>query len=128
MTYHLLYDAERNLLGVLQGILPTLPAGVSYETKDGPVPDLNTSKWNPDTLSLDPMSTSTLTRLEFMNRFTPQERIAVRTSPDPMAADIMNILAIAEFVDPQDPTTVQAISYLASVGLIAQNRVEEVLR
>lgn len=127
--YYVLYDGDKNLQGIHPGPqLPPLPPGISYETKDGPIPDLNRHVWNPETLTLDPMSGATVTRMEFMSRFTPAERIAVRTSTDPMAADIMNLIEVAEFIDPKDPRTTQAIQYLASVGLIPANRVEEVLR
>ena len=128
MTYFILYDSDTSLLGVHPGpALPTLPPGVSYETKEGPVPDLNRHTWNPETLTLDPKG-GTLTRLEFMSRFTPAERIAVWTSTDPVTSDIAKLIEVAEFVDPSDPQTVQAINYLAQTGVLAQNRAAEVLR
>lgn len=68
-----------------------------------------------------------LTKLAYSLRFTLEERIAIRSSEDPIVQDSQHLLALAEYVDVTDPVTVQGVEYLESVGLIAPGRAAEIL-
>lgn len=98
---------------------------VSIHEFDGPIPDLNSTMWDDqsETLIANP---TMITKLAFLNRFTLTERMAIRSSTDPIVADIMNLLEIAEYVNLTDPNTTQGVGYLAMVGVIAPNRVTEI--
>ena len=70
-----------------------------------------------------------LTKLEFLRKFTAQERIAIRSAAqsDPIIFDAMELLNLAEFVSLTDTDTINLVGYLAMVGIIASNRVSEIL-
>lgn len=69
-----------------------------------------------------------LSRYEFLSLYTPQERIAIRSSADPVVIDIQAMLDIALEVDLDNTVTVQSVGYLAMQGLIQPARVAEILR
>lgn len=71
-----------------------------------------------------------LTRLEFLNRFTVDERISLRTieTNDPFVGVLFDMIRVAEFIDLNDATTINGIGYLATKGYIAENRVAEILK
>ena len=125
MTYYILYTQELELVGVTINSPVALP-GVSIKQVDEPVPDLNKSAWDPDTLSFVHITTQ-LTRLEFLTRFMASERIAIRASTDPNVIDFMELLNLATYIDVGDQNTIDGVNYLASQNLIAANRVSEIL-
>jgi hypothetical protein len=69
-----------------------------------------------------------LSKYEFLSLYTPQERIAIRGSTDPMVVDIQEMLGIALEVDLDNPATQQSVGYLAAAGLIQPARAAEILR
>jgi hypothetical protein len=126
MPYHAITRGDL-LVGVTteNAYLFNLP-DVSIHEFDESLPDLNTHTWNPATETFI-LAASHVTKLGFLNRFTMEERINIRASTNPIVVDIMNLLEVAENVSLVDPTTVNAIGYLAYVGLIAPTRVQEIL-
>lgn len=72
---------------------------------------------------------SALTKLEFLRKFTAQERIAIRAAAgtDPIIFDAMELLNLAEFVSLQDSDTINLVGYLAMIGILQPNRVSEIL-
>ena len=81
-----------------------------------------------------------LTRLQFRNRFTAQEKALLELAAidDPAAATAQRLqaaslrayladLAAAEFVDLADASTVAGVQALEAAGLLAQGRAAEVL-
>lgn len=125
MTYYILYTQEAELVGVTINPPVALP-GVSIKQVNEPVPDLNKSSWDPNSLSFV-HTTAQLTRLEFLTRFTASERIAIRASTDPIVVDFMELLNLASYVDVGDQNTIDGVNYLASQNLIAASRVAEIL-
>jgi hypothetical protein len=126
MPYHVITRDDK-LVGVTTENAYTfnLP-DVSIHEFDGSVPDLNTYEWNPAVDEFTLASTH-VTKLGFLNRFTMEERINIRSSQNPIVIDIMNLLEVAENISLTDPTTINSIGYLAYVGLIAPTRVAEIL-
>lgn len=69
------------------------------------------------------------TPLEFLRRFTPEERIAIRSINDPVIEDGLHLLSLAHDVDTENEDTKRFISYLLMQGYITQsayNRIMEV--
>lgn len=126
MAYHVI---SRD--GVLVGVTKenaysfNLP-NVSIHEFEEDIPDLNISVWDSQSESLITAG-GTLTKLNFLNRFTITERLAIRASTDPIVNDIMKLLEVAEYVDTTDTNTINGVGYLSAVGLLASNRVPEVL-
>ena len=69
------------------------------------------------------------TRLEYLRRFTPAERITIRTAAaqSPVLNDYMQLLDLAEEVRSDDPDTIAAVQMLEGAGLIAAGRAAEIL-
>lgn len=69
------------------------------------------------------------TAYEFLNRFTFAERTAYRTlaQTDDFVADIMGFAHAAQEVVSDDPMTHAGMDYLVFVGLISQQRKDEIM-
>lgn len=70
-----------------------------------------------------------LTKLEYLRRFTMEERIAVRQAAEssPMLADYLAMMELAEEIDTGDADTIGAVNMLEQVGLIGAGRASGVL-
>ena len=70
-----------------------------------------------------------LTRLEFLNRFTTQERIQLRVAEaeDPVIADLFDMIRVAEFIDTSDKSTIDGINYLVVGEYLSEARAKEIL-
>ena len=81
-----------------------------------------------------------LTKLEFRSRFTLQEKAAIDLASldNPQASMEQRLIAaslramladqaVAEFIDIGDESTIAGIQYLAQVGLLTEERAQEVL-
>jgi hypothetical protein len=70
-----------------------------------------------------------MTKLEYLRRFTQEERITIRTvaASNPVLADYMALLELAQEVDTNDPDTKAAVMVLEGAGLIAAGRGVEIL-
>ena len=69
------------------------------------------------------------TAYEFLNRFTYAERAAYRQAAktDDLVADFMSLAQAAQEIISDDLTTIQGMNYLVSVGLLTQQRRDEIL-
>ena len=76
----------------------------------------------------DPASMK-VTRLAFKQRFTTEERIAIRTaaSVNPIVYDFQDLVDSATYVDLERPDTVAAVNALEQYGLIGEGRAVEIL-
>lgn len=74
-------------------------------------------------------SSRILTKLEYLRRFTQDERIAIRqaATQSPVLDDYLRLLDMAQEVNTGDPDTVAAVRMLEAVGLLSQGRAIEVL-
>lgn len=70
-----------------------------------------------------------LTRLEFLRRFTMEQRIALRETAKTNAvlADAMDLLYRAEDIRTDDPDTVAMINYCVSLGLLTSGDAANIL-
>jgi hypothetical protein len=73
--------------------------------------------------------TTTLSKLDFLNRFTVDERVAIRTAAQSNAqvADYLGLLDAAQTVDLTDARTTAGVQALEAAGLIAQGRAAQIL-
>lgn len=71
----------------------------------------------------------TWTAYEFLLRFTPQERSAYRQAAqtNDIVADFMSLAQAAQEIISDDPITIQGMDYLVSIGLLTQQRRDEIL-
>lgn len=69
------------------------------------------------------------TKLEYLRRFSQDERIAIRATAKvvPELEDYLQLLELAEEVRSDDPDIVGALQKLEDVGLIAAGRAQEIL-
>lgn len=70
------------------------------------------------------------TALEFMERFTAEERINIRRAAkeNELLEDWLDLLRASQFVDVTDPRTVAGMEAMVAAGLISEQRCGEVLR
>ena len=71
----------------------------------------------------------TITKLEYLRRFTDKERIAIRAAAEQNTAlaDYLQLMEAAQEINLDDPDTVAAVQMLEQSGLIAPGRAAEVL-
>jgi hypothetical protein len=70
-----------------------------------------------------------ITKLDFLNRFTAEERIGIRTAAQasPAIADYLAMLDAAQDVSLIDPRTIGGVQALEAAGLIGEGRAAEIL-
>jgi hypothetical protein len=75
------------------------------------------------------VSPKRITRLEFLQRFTMPERIAIRTAAKQSVAleDYLELVSVATFIDVTRPDTINGVRYLESVNLIGVGRADQIL-
>lgn len=74
-------------------------------------------------------SSRILTKLEYLRRFTQDERVAIRTAAKANAVleDYLALLELAEEVNLGDADTIAAVQMLEAAGLLAAGRAGEIL-
>lgn len=76
-----------------------------------------------------PAPSTVMSKRDFLVRFTQAERLAIRAqmATDPVIADANQLMELSEAIDVTDEYAVQYVGYLATQGLIAAERVAEIL-
>ena len=71
----------------------------------------------------------TMTKLEYLRRFTVDERVAIRAAAaaNPVLADYLQLMELATEIDTGDPDTIAVVTTLEQAGLIAVGRAQEIL-
>jgi hypothetical protein len=69
------------------------------------------------------------TAYEFLTKFTQQERASFRNAAltDELVADFQELAIAAQTISTINPTTIAGMNYLVSVGLISEERKNEIL-
>lgn len=90
--------------------------------------DYDHAEWTPE---VQPPATAnqTLTKLEYLRRFTPAERVAIRAAAaaNPVLEDYLKLMELAQEINTGDPDTIAAVTMLEQAGLIAAGRAQEIL-
>lgn len=70
-----------------------------------------------------------MTKLEFLRRFSQDERVAIRTvaKTNVQLEDYMAMIDLAQEIDTADADTKAGVQMLEAVGLIAEGRAAEIL-
>ena len=125
------HEATGNISGLstFQPLADNIPPDFVIKGFVGDLPR-NIGLWDSTTLEFitEQILSFPLTRLQFLERFTASERIAIRQSTDPYIYDFMDLLAMATMIDLLDPQIAQALQYMEYVGLISHPRAEEILK
>jgi len=89
--------------------------------------EISTIYWNYATEA--PIAPVRYTSYEFLLRFTSQERAAFRdaATTDPLVADFQQLATAAQQIVSNDPNTIAGMNYLVMVGLLTQQRANEIL-
>ena len=61
-----------------------------------------------------------ISRLDFLRRFTAQQRISIRETDDPIIKDALQMLDLAEQIELDDQDTVFFVNYLVTQNLITE--------
>ena len=101
--------------------------GVSVHEMDGEIPDLNQYEWNFETDSFVLIG-DILTRLEFIKRFTLEERMNIYSSEDLIVKDIIKMLELATYINVSDPSTIAGVNYFVASNLVTSERALDILR
>lgn len=90
--------------------------------------DYDHTEWTPDALVAVPVI-RTLTKLEYLRRFTTDERVAIRAAAaaNPVLDDYLKLMELAQDINTGDPDTIAAVTMLEQAGLIAAGRAQEIL-
>jgi hypothetical protein len=126
MKFYVLTKAGIPVSILFESPFPVTNPDISAHTFDEPFPDLNVCSWNADTERYEVTSTQ-LTKLMFLNRFTVSERVAIRASTDPVVQDIMQLFDAASYITITDSSTITAVNYLVTAGLLTSVRAQEIL-
>lgn len=102
--------------------------GYSVHEFDDPIPDLNVHNWNSTIEQFERTDNqSTLTKLQFLNKFTISERVQIMSSSDPVMKDIIRMFDAADYINLHDSKTLQAIGYFFQQGILTQDRYLEII-
>jgi hypothetical protein len=76
-----------------------------------------------------PPRQSILTKLEYLRRFTQDERVAIRNAAKVNAVleDYMALLDLAQEINLDDPDTIAGVQMLEAAGLLNAGRAQEIL-
>lgn len=89
--------------------------------------------WDGETLTkaepLPPAVRTHLSRIEFRNRFTSAEKVALYTAAETnvMIKVFLDDLSAAEYVDVTDEDTIAGIEYIEQIGIISGERKSDIL-
>ena len=125
----MIYDVIRKSDGVevyrYQSDAPVEWNGMEFDTHDHtPVPAINSDG------SIEGVVVGrTLTKLEYLRRFTVDERVAIRAAAEQNAvlADYLQLMELAQDINTGDADTIAAVTVLEQAGLISDGRAQEIL-
>ncbi len=141
MAWWMVYDTATGAAVSETSVEPVdLPVGLAAAPLGAERPDWSSAAWDPATravVALPPPTVRTLTPLQFRQRFTVQERVAITTiaRQDAVIETLLDDLRVAEEVDLDDPATLMGaqamVQALVAAGAVAaeaaEARVAEIL-
>jgi hypothetical protein len=110
--------------------LETYTLMTPYRAGADPIGDVeDTLLSKPEYMGFVRVSPKRITRLEFLNRFTQEERVAIRTAAKNVVAleDYLALVNVAQFVDVTRADTIGGVQYLENAGLLQVGRANVIL-
>ena len=106
-----------------QNDTPVEWSGMEFATHD------HTAQVDTSVVTDLPVVAMTWTKLEYLRRFTQDERIAIRSAAKavPQLDDYLELLSLSNDIRSDDPDIVGAVQMLEGAGLIAPGRAGEIL-
>ncbi len=133
MDYYVIIHKDTGVIYGLSTFLPKdddIPEDYISLSMEGTLPT-SLSSWdsNSRTFVSVSASTGTLTKYQFLDRFTMNERLAIRAAAkvDPIVDDFMAMLDISQEVQLNNPLVYQGLSYLAYTGKLDSGRIDQIL-
>lgn len=132
MTYFVTYNnLTRNLVDVSTSLPSAQPNELTILSFADELPDLYFNEWDTETLSFKPKANveRTVSVHQFLNLLTAQERIAIKEIAKTNMAiqDYMDMLNSATCIDLSSMELYGGLCFLASLGLLTQARVSEII-
>jgi hypothetical protein len=124
-SYQVTRKADSENIYLYQADAPIEWAGMEFATHD----HIEQVEVDPDGVIEGAVTGRTMTKLEFLRRFTQDERVAIRTVAKSNVAleDYMAMIDLAQEIDTADADTRAGVQMLESVGLLAEGRAQEIL-
>lgn len=127
MWYALYEVSTGRLVSSGSSITETIPEGLAVKV----FPSSPSFLWNEQTLEFDaepPVPKVELSPLQFLQRFTVYERVAIRAASktDPIIEDFLDMINAASGIEGGHPLLVQGLGYMIQQGLITPERAAEV--
>lgn len=128
MEYWVVFEPNSgSLVGISTYEDLNVPQDFVREQRTGNLPK-DISSWNTATRQFEDVI-APVTKLEFLTRFTPTERVNIRSSQatDLIIDDFMKMLEISQEVDLRNPMVEQGLNYLVYKNLLTSDRVSKIL-
>lgn len=127
MWYALYEITTGRLISSGSSITDNIPEGQAVKV----FPSIPSLLWNEQTLEFDaepPAPRVELTPLQFLQRFTVYERVAIRgaSKTDPIIEDFLDMINAASAFEGGHPLLMQGLGYMIQQGLITPERAAEV--
>ena len=125
MIYCLINPETNALLGIVE----QMPESQAYVSLNRDMPDFAKEEWNPAIQAFFTKHGVGLSKLEYLRRFTVNERVAIRAAAaaNPVLADYLAMLELAQEINLRDTDTIAAVNMLEQAGLIGTGRAAEIL-
>ena len=129
MIYVICNVETGELLQVSENALSVSGHPLQVRTLDRTMPDMTKVTWENNLLDFVDKPMRSLSKLDYLRRFTTEERVAVRTvaKTNAVLEDFMVLMDLASEINLDDPDTIAGVHMLEAVGLLAQGRASEIL-
>jgi hypothetical protein len=129
MIYILCNVETGELLGISEEPISVSGSPLQVRTIDRDMPDMTKVTWERNLLDFVDRPIRTLTKLDYLRRFTAEERINIRAvcKTNAVLEDFMVLMDLASEINLDDPDTIAGVHTLEAVGLLAQGRTSEIL-
>lgn len=143
VSFPLVVDTEANAVTLpdsidkftslyFDGAALTVQAAYTGELELNQLPGSVKPQWDVDTQqwAIQNAYRTELTKKELTLSFTPAEYRALQTATDTddTLYQLWQALTVADFVELTDPTTVNGMAYILALGLLTQERHDEIMR
>ena len=124
-------QAQINTDNIVIGILETTEplSGENYIPVDTFDTSLVGKIWNGKSFEENPNKPkiTTISQLDFWKRFTTEERIATKSSTDPIVKDFVDMVSLSQAVSLTDPDVINGVTQLELLEILSDGRADEIL-